>query len=215
MKKLLTGLALSATLLASTANAGLFESFIPTDTDGFQDQSGAFLFVEYGEFFTSNGISHSWYLTDTNTNSVVDTMDIFGPSDDLFAGTTVSWDFANQTATSSSSTNGFDWSGLSGNLELGAAFSYNGDTIYSHDSLNPGNADLVDIEQISFAGFNLEASFSDTVGSFFGLPLYAGQSVAISNVAAGGTFQEVSAPTTLAIFGLGLLGLARVARRQS
>lgn len=219
MKKiLLAGTLMLATL--GTANAGLLEAFVPTDVDGFNDDSGAMITVEYGEWATDNGISFGWYLTDTGDNSVVDSMNIFGGSDGWLSTSNIAWDFSSNTATASNG-NMLDWNGLQSDWELGASFSYNGDTIYSHDALN-GGLDLVDLTPTS-GFFDMHMGFSDSeqVNTWFGSwDVAFGQIVSVSDVTAWdnsvttfGTPVDVPEPTGLALFGLAALG-AGVMRKK-
>lgn len=231
MKKLITGIILSVSMLASTASAGIIESFQPTDTDGWNDSSGALLAFEYGEFFLNTGISFGWYLTDTGDNSIVDTMTIFEPQHHIGSGSTIAWDFTNHSAMASSTYDTLNGIGLEADWELGAFFNYNGNSIYSHDSLNANGEDLVNIEVIDWAGFDLAFSFTDSVNSCWGFcTASVGQYVKVSDVMPGApntsllsTFSngprnnptQVSEPATFAAFGIGLLGLVATRRKKS
>ncbi len=204
-----------------------------TDTDGSADDDSTFtLLLETAGDKNSNSMGLYLYNTETNQQEIFGLnglFEIFDGADSQFDITNLMFDFQNKTITreksnfwddtitssevfgGSTSVGTLDYSSdlfssianlNYDNLEIGVYLQNNiGDTFYSHNDLNAGGKRMVGIFE---TGTGLTFGFEDRIN---GDDDYSDMVVKAQDVAL------VPAPTSLAIFGLALLGFGAARRK--
>ena len=193
------------------------EAVMLTDTDGFNDDATAFLFLEVAGFKDNNAFGIYSYSVDAlGVVTVIDQLEVFSGSAEAITSATIHFDLAAGVATHAS-TNETANIGKKFGLYLSNTKNDPGDGIvgftwYSHASLNRDGYD-------HFMIFNTS---DNSIGQLLGSDVV----VAIEDLAWGGDkdFNDmvigmsdvipVSEPAIIGLLGLGLLGLAAIRRRK-
>jgi len=196
----------SAQLFTDTENEGDFydrgASFASlTDTDGDSDSAGAFLLFEFAGYANLNDFGIY------NPNDISQTLQVFDGTDstETNENSQVRFDLTAGTAAT-----------RYGTANIGTTFGFylqrNQNIFYSDASMNTGGTDMTRIFDVSeswnsqFHTSSLIVAFEDLIAGDFD---YNDLVVGISDVRA------VPEPGTLALVGLGLLGLGMARRRKS
>lgn len=211
-----------AFLLSPIANAGVIppasylginddgsELWTLTDANAVYDDSGFEMLFEYGQFNTSDH-EFGFYHWDNVNNVVASSLAIFDSSSGVGADSNLVWDLANNQALT---TYGIMDLSLASGLDFGFYFQSDGDTFYSQAALNPNGEDLFSFfwETDIFANANLYVYGSDNdVGRNYDYMYVSASDVSPT----GGQINTVPEPSTMALFGLALLGFRLKASKK-
>ncbi|MCP4108715.1 MAG: DUF4114 domain-containing protein [Desulfobacteraceae bacterium] len=181
------------------------------DTDGNNDDSTAFLFLESTIFASDNTLGIYSFSEDNGIFTVGDTLEIFEGDDSPLKSATLDFNFMDGTVTNRSS-------GATANI--GAVFGFylttpenGGMTYYSHSSLN----------QDGFDHLMLFDTRDNTVGDLLGSDvilawedLYGGGEQDFNDmvVGIGDVVVPTPEPATMLLLGSGLIGLAALRKKR-
>lgn len=197
-------------------NCGYFadtgaEAVVLTDTDGIEDDSTFFLYLELAGFADTNTFGIYSYTLDESGNviGVIDTLQVFAGDDSpgsfIPTSVEVSFDLDTGTATCGSNT-----------ALIGSTFGFyltttegNGYTYYSHTALNSDNFDhflIFDTRLGNIGGSDIVVAMED---------LYGGGDQDYDDMVIGATdVAPVPEPATLLLIGSGLLGIGAFRKKK-
>lgn len=187
----------SATLVPTTYN-GLNDSgselFTFTDFNSNFDDSAFSLLIEYGQFNTRDH-EFGLYNYDRTNNLIGDMLAIFDSSSGAGSNSNVNWDINANTVTTM-----FGNINMLANREFGLYFKSDGDYFYSQAQFNPANFDAFGMYWQPNPNdiYNLYVYAQDNDSGDYHDYMYVG----------AGDVTQVPEPSTIALFGLVVLGFA-------
>lgn len=175
-----------------------------TDANAVFDDSGFEMLFEFGQFNTGDH-EFGFYHYDSVNSSIASTLKIFDSNSSVGAGSNLVWDLANNNAQTQF---GMMDLSLAAGLDFGFYFVSDNDTFYSQSAFNTNADDLFgfywETDQFANANLYVYASDNDNGNS------HDYMMVGASDVSATGSTitNNIPEPTTLALFGLALMGFA-------
>ncbi len=185
------------------------QSVVLTDTDGYNDDATAFLFLELAGYANSNTLGIYSFTDNGSTVALGNTLQVFSGAQSPFTSVTLKFDLAEGTV-ENGTTHATAYIGKNFGFYISTPDT---NTFYTHSSLNSGGYDYFKVYDTrdnragSLGGSDVVLAIEDLLNG--GDKDFDDMVIGVTDVA------PVPEPGTFAMLGAGLLGLGLYGRRKA